>query len=130
MKKHEHKIRVRYAETDAMGVVHHSVHYIWFEVGRMEFCRANGLDYRDMEKERIGMVVVEANCAYKAPAKFDDELTIHTSLESMSGKTAVFNYEITRDSDGKLIATGKTVHVSVTFDGKVVPIPDKFILDK
>ncbi len=129
MKTHKHKIRVRYAETDAMGVVHHAVHYIWFEIGRMELCRAEGLDYKEVEKEGIGFVVAEANCTYKASALFDDELTVHTTLESMGEKTAIFTYKITRDHDNKLIAIGKTVHVCVTFEGKTVPIPNKFKLE-
>lgn len=125
MAVHEHKIRVRYAETDAMGVVHHSVHYIWFEIGRLEFCRARGLDYRELENEGIGLVVVEANCKYRAPAHFDEELILKTSLESVDHNKAFFSYEIERD--GKVLAVGKTAHISVNFDGEVTDIPPKYL---
>src|ERR1700736_3420988 len=79
----ETRLRVRYAETDKMGVVYHANHFIWFEIGRVEFLRQLGFSYRDMEeKDRCFIAVVDARCRYKAPARYDDEITVRTHLKN------------------------------------------------
>ena len=93
----ETTVRVRYAETDQMGVVYHANYLVWFEVGRVEFIRALGLDYREMEREHgVGIAVVEANCRYRAPARYDDLLTVRTRMVGVRGSVIRFSYAIHR----------------------------------
>ncbi|HLH09766.1 MAG TPA: thioesterase family protein, partial [Terriglobales bacterium] len=88
-------LRVRYAETDQMGVVYYANYLVWFEVGRTEFCRQHGFEYRDMEREDgLCIIVAEAQCRYKAPARYDDEILIKTRLTAVRRRVLVFGYEI------------------------------------
>ena len=122
---HETQIRVRYAETDKMGVVHHANYLVWFELGRSEFCRSKGFSYRDMEdKDNALMVVAEAYCRYKAPAYYEDELTIRTRVEEMRSRTLRFVYEIFRAGDNTLLAEGETLHVVTDNNKKVRSLPE------
>jgi acyl-CoA thioester hydrolase len=120
-------IRVRYAETDQMGVVYHSHYLIWFEVGRTEFCRQRGFAYRDMEREDgLCIIVAEVRCRYHAPARYDDEIEILTRLVSMRRRVITFRYEVRRAADSELLAEGETVHVITDLSGRPRALPEKY----
>jgi acyl-CoA thioester hydrolase len=103
---------VRYAETDQMGVVYYANYLVWFEVGRAAWCRARGFVYRDLEVQHDRMMLVaEATCRYKAPARYDDDILIRTAAGSSTDKVIRFVYEIRNHRTGQLLATGETVHV-------------------
>lgn len=124
---HEALLRVRYAETDKMGVVYHANYLIWFEIGRTEFCRARGFSYRDMEEnEDSFLVVVESYCRYKAPAYYDDVLMVRTHITELRRRSLRFGYEIVRESDGTIIAEGETGHVVTDANGRVRSMPPGF----
>jgi acyl-CoA thioester hydrolase len=122
----ETRVRVRYAETDQMGVVYHSNYLIWFEVGRVEFIRQLGLNYKQMEEEGCGIAVVDVHVRYKAPARYDDELLIETRLLAARGAVVRFGYRILRVSDGLLLCEGETMHVVVGMDMKKRSLPLKY----
>jgi len=120
---HEALLRVRYAETDKMGVVYHANYLIWFEIGRTEFCRARGFSYRDMEEnENSFLVVAESYCRYKAPAYYDDELVVRTHITELRRRSLRFGYEIIRVPDGTVIAEGETGHVVTDANGRVLMV--------
>jgi len=124
---HEALLRVRYAETDKMGVVYHANYLIWFEIGRTEFCRARGFSYRDMEEsENAFLVVVESYCRYKAPAYYDDVLIVRTHITELRRRSLRFGYEIVREADGVVIAEGETGHVVTDANGRVRTFPAGF----
>jgi len=124
----EVNIRVRYAETDQMGVVYHANHFIWFEVGRVEFLRQLGFSYREMEeKDGCCIAVVDARCRYKAPARYDDEITVRTRLKNVRDSLVHFGYELLRVSDGVLLAEGETTHIDTDSQMKVRAIPEKYM---
>jgi acyl-CoA thioester hydrolase len=121
------RVRVRYAETDQMGVVYHANYLVWFEVGRVELMRRRGLDYKRMEiEEGCGIAVVEATARYKAPARYDDELIVETTVTMVRGPVIRFAYRIVRVEDGLLLCEGETVHVTVGRDMKRRPLPKKY----
>jgi acyl-CoA thioester hydrolase len=121
----ESRFRVRYAETDQMGVVYYANYFIWMEVGRADFCRQSGFNYRDMEKDDQAFIaVVEANCRYQAPAKYDEEVTVQTQLARMSRRVLEFTYVI-RNHTG-VLAEGRTVHVVTGPDGKAKSMSDRY----
>ena len=123
----ETRVRVRYAETDQMGVVYHANYLIWFEVGRVEFIRQIGLDYRSMEQEDGAMIaVVEARARYKAPARYDDELIIRTHLAGVHGSVVRFTYAVLRAADGLLLCEGETVHLVVGRDMRRRTMPARY----
>ncbi len=123
---HEAQVRVRYAETDQMGVVYHANYLVWFEVGRAELMRALGMEYKDLEREGCGIAVVEAMCKYRAPAKYDDELKVRTRVIGARGPVVRFGYEVVRVADGVTLCTGYTVHVVVGADMKKRTMPEKY----
>ena len=124
---HETPVRVRYAETDRMGVVYHANYLVWFEIGRTEFCRARGFAYRDMEEAGDAfLVVAEVYCRYKAPAHYDDDLVVRTHITELRRRSVRFGYEIIRAADGQIIAEGETGHVVTDGDGRVRSMPDKY----
>lgn len=124
----EVKIRVRYAETDQMGVVYHANHFVWFEVGRVEFLRQLGFSYRDMEnQDGCHIAVVDARCRYKAPARYDDEVIVRTQLRNVRESLVHFGYELLRATDGLLLAEGETTHVVIDREMKKTPIPEKYM---
>ena len=124
---HETEVRVRYAETDAQGIVHNANYLVWFEVGRSEFCRSKGFSYKQMEDEEDAlMVVAESYCRYKSPAFYEDVLTIRTKVGEVRSRSLAFVYEIFRASDDTLIAEGETLHVVTDKDKKVRVIPDAY----
>lgn len=123
----ETEIRVRYAETDKMGIVHNSNYLIWFEIGRSEFCRARGFSYLEMEeKEDALMVVAESYCRYKSPAHYEDVLTIRTQVADVRSRSLRFLYEIFRAADNKLLAEGETLHVVTNKDKRVRSLPENY----
>jgi acyl-CoA thioester hydrolase len=122
------RIRVRYAETDQMGVVYYANFFIWFEVGRVELLRQLGFHYKQMEAEDdCHIPVVEANCRYKSPARYDDELLLETSVLAMRRSVIKFGYRLLRPADDKLLAEGETTHVIVDRSMQKVPLPDKYV---
>jgi acyl-CoA thioester hydrolase len=123
----ETTVRVRYAETDQMGLVYYGNYFTWFEVGRVELCRQLGFEYKQMEIEDDSFIVVaEASCRYKRPARFDDQITIRTRVTESQRRTVRFGYEILNAVSGELIATGETVHVICDHTGKPKSLPDKY----
>ena len=127
LKAVEARVRVRYAETDQMGVVYHANYLVWFEVGRVEFIRALGLDYKSMElEEGCAIAVVDVSLRYKVPARYDDELRIETRLLAARGPVVRFGYRILREADAVLLCEGETVHVAVGMDMKRRPLPKRF----
>ena len=124
---HESVVRVRYAETDKMGIVYYANYLIWFEIGRTDFCRARGFAYRDMEEnDDAFLVVAESYCRYKAPAYYDDELLVRTHITELRRRSLRFGYEIVRASDGQVIAEGETGHVITDSTGRVRSIPEGY----
>jgi acyl-CoA thioester hydrolase len=123
----ETTIRVRYAETDQMGVVYHGNFFTWFEVGRVELCRHLGFEYKQMEIEDDSYIVVaEAQCRYKKPAHFDDVLVIRTRVTQSQRRTMHFAYEVSNSATGELIATGETTHVICDRRGRPKSLPEKY----
>jgi acyl-CoA thioester hydrolase len=127
----EARVRVRYAETDQMGVVYHANYLVWFEVGRVEFIRQLGMDYKDMEQEDDALIAVaEVTARYKAPARYDDELIVRTSLVGLRGPIVRFRYVVVRVGDGDAAETvlceGETVHFVVGRDMKRREMPAKY----
>jgi len=121
-------IRVRYAETDQMGVVYHANHFVWFEVGRVEFFRQLGFSYKDMEQQYgCHIAVVDARCRYKAPARYDDEVVVRTQLKNARESMVHFGYELVRAADELLLAEGETMHVVIDREMKKTPIPEKYM---
>jgi acyl-CoA thioester hydrolase len=123
----ETRVRVRYAETDQMGVVYHANYLIWFEVGRVEYIRQLGLDYKSMEREEgCGIAVVDVSVRYKAPARYDDELVVQTRLIAARGVLIRFGYKIVREVDGVVLCEGETVHVVVDTEMKKRSLPQRY----
>jgi acyl-CoA thioester hydrolase len=121
------RVRVRYAETDQMGVVYHANFLIWMEVGRVEYWRAAGLRYRDMEKDDgILLVVAEVNCRYLSPAVYDEEVIIRTSIAEASPRLIRFEYELLAAEGGRRLATGYTKHVFCGTDRRPTKVPRKY----
>lgn len=124
---HETEIRVRYAETDKMGIVHHANYLIWFESGRSEFCRARGFSYKEMEeKDNALMVVAESYCRYKSPAHYDEVLIIRTKVGDVRSRSLRFLYEVIRPEDQVVIAEGETLHVVTDENKKVRSLPEAY----
>ena len=124
----ETRLRVRYAETDQMGVVYHSNHFIWFEVGRVELLRQLGFSYRDMESEDGRFIAVaEAKCRYRAPARYDDEIVVRTELLNVRDSVVHFGYELRRAQDGAVLAEGETIHIVTGADMKTAVLPEKYL---
>ena len=124
----ETRVRVRYAETDQMGVVYHANHFIWFEVGRVEFLRQVGFSYKDMEREdNCFIAVVDARCRYKAPALYDDEILVRTWLKNIRESVIHFGYELLRASDRTLLAEGETTHIVADAQMRKTALPEKYM---
>jgi len=124
---HDAKVRVRYAETDQMGVVYHANFFVWFEVGRVELMRALGVEYKKMEKEDdCHIVVADARCRYHHSARYDEELRVRTRITESKNRVVVFSYEVIRDSDGKVLAHGETTHVICGGNGHPKLLPEKY----
>ncbi|QNI37905.1 acyl-CoA thioesterase [Edaphobacter albus] len=123
----ESRLRVRYAETDQMGVVYHANYLVWFEVGRVDFIRTLGMDYRSMEREDgLGIAVVDVSARYKSPARYDDELIVETRLLAARGPVIKFGYRIVKAADRAILCEGETVHVVVGKDMQKRTLPEKY----
>jgi acyl-CoA thioester hydrolase len=124
----ETRLRVRYAETDQMGVVYHSNHFIWFEVGRVELLRQLGFSYRDMERQDNRFIAVaEAKCRYRAPVRYDEEVLIRTELLNVRDSVVHFGYQLRRVEDGTLLAEGETTHIVTDGTMKIAALPEKYL---
>ena len=124
----ETRLRVRYAETDQMGVVYHSNHLIWFEVGRVELMRQMGFSYRDLERDDGRFIAVaEVKCRYRAPVYYDEEVVVRTRLKSVRTSVVVFSYELVRAQGETLLAEGETTHIVTDSSMKIVPLPEKYL---
>ena len=119
----ETTLRVRYAETDAMGIVYHTNYLIWFEVGRGEYSRATGTDYRHWEEAGLALPVTEVSCRYLSSARYGDMVVVSTWVEEMRSRMITFGYEARMQETGKVLATGKTIHVCVNREGQAAQIP-------
>jgi acyl-CoA thioester hydrolase len=123
----ESRVRVRYAETDQMGVVYHANYLVWFEIGRVDFIRTLGMDYGAMEREDgVGIAVVDLSARYKAPARYDDELVIETRLLRVRGPIIRFGYRVVRVEDDLLLCEGETTHIVVDKEMKRARLPAKY----
>lgn len=119
------RVRVRYAETDRMGVVYYANHFVWFEVGRTEWLRATGWSYREMELDGVSLPVIEAHCEYRLPARYDDEIEIRTRATLLSPVRIRFDYELIRLPEGAATALGYTVHAAVDGSGRPCRLPSR-----
>jgi acyl-CoA thioester hydrolase len=124
---HETRIRVRYAETDQMGVVYYANYLVWMEVARVELCKRCGFNYRDMERDDgVLLAVAEASCRYVSPATFDDEVIVRTWIKEPSPKMVTFCYDMRLSEDGRKLATGYTRHVFLARDFRPARLPEKY----
>jgi acyl-CoA thioester hydrolase len=121
------RIRVRYAETDRMGVVYYANYLVWFEVGRTDWLRQCGWSYREMEADGFTLPVVAVHCDYRESARYDDELDIRTDGIKLSPVRVRFEYQVVRAADGALLAEGHTVHASLDPSGKPRRLPERVI---
>ena len=118
-------LRVRYAETDKMGVVYYANYLVWFEVARADLLRSLGWTYREMEIAGISLPVIEAHCQYLRPARYDDEIDVKTEGRMLSPVRMEFQYQVIRKTDQTIAAEGKTVHAAVDAAGKTCRLPDR-----
>jgi acyl-CoA thioester hydrolase len=116
-------LRVRYAETDKMGVVYYANYLVWFEVARADLLRSLGWTYREMETAGVSLPVIEAHCNYQRPARYDDEIEVRTEGQMLSAVRMRFNYVVARGEDGVVSAAGHTVHAAVDSAGRPCRLP-------
>ena len=127
MQSHQTRVRVRYAETDQMGVVYYANYLVWMEVARVELCKALGFRYRDMELEDgVMLAVIEAQCRYLHPARFDEEVIIETRIAEANSRVVEFGYEMRLADNGRKLATGSTRHIFCNREMKPVRMPEKY----
>ena len=142
MRSHAHKrglvndtvaeldLRVRYAETDRMGVVYYANYFVWFEMGRSEYCRQLGFQYLDLEELGYRLVVAEAHCTYRSPARYDDVVTVRTALHNLERRLLTFRYHVVRKKwvamPAETLVEGETTHLCIDAAGKIKSIPDPF----
>jgi acyl-CoA thioester hydrolase len=123
----ETAVNVRYAETDQMGIVYYANYLVWFEVGRGAWCKANGFRYTEMEsRDKHYLIVAEASCRYKTPARFEDRIIVRTTLARASDRVIRYRYEIRRENDGELLATGETAHVVTDLNHRPARLPERY----
>lgn len=118
--------RVRFVETDLMGVVHHTNYLRWFEMGRVEYLRQCGIDLNEMQKDGYLFPITDVTCKYKNSAHFDDEYEVQTTLTAFSRAKIVFSYSVVRKKDGTIFVTGTSQNVFTTLEGKVARIPEPY----
>jgi acyl-CoA thioester hydrolase len=126
MRSVEIAVRVRYAETDQMGIVYHSHYAVWFEIGRTEFCRAGGLPYRELERSGLLIPVIGLQCKYRRPARYDDDLRVRTTLPELSARGLTFEYEVL-DREEHAMADGSTRHIFADIHGKPRRAPESVL---
>jgi len=119
------RVRVRYAETDQMGVVYYANYFVWFEVGRTDLLRTLGGTYRELEADGLFLPVIEAACTYAQPSRYDDDLEIRTTGRILSPVRVEFQYEVVRLADQRTTATGRTVHAALNGRGKPCRLPER-----
>ena len=119
------RVRVRYAETDQMGVVYHANFFVWFEVGRTDLLRGSGWSYKELESDGVSLPVIDAHCEYRQPARYDDELDIRTRGTIASPVRVQFEYEVVRPADGLSLAVGRTMHAALDKDGRPCRLPER-----
>ena len=119
------RIRVRYAETDKMGVVYYANYFVWFEVGRTDLLRQSGWTYREMEIDGVALPVIEAQCTYRESAEYDDVIEVRTSGAMLSPVRVQFTYEVVRMADAATLATGTTVHATLDRNGRPCRLPPR-----
>ncbi|MEQ1884399.1 MAG: acyl-CoA thioesterase [Bryobacteraceae bacterium] len=123
----EARLRVRYAETDQMGVVYYANYLVWMELGRVEYCRAAGIRYRDIEVEDgVFLAVAESHCRYLAPARYDDEISVITSVSDANARLIRFDYVIQDLTTGRKLATGYTKHIWCGRDMRPTKLPERY----
>jgi acyl-CoA thioester hydrolase len=123
----ETPLNVRYAETDQMGIVYYANYLVWFEVGRVAWCKAKGFHYAEMEaKEKRLMVVAEAGCRYKSPARFGEEIMVRTFLAKATDRVIRYRYEIRAKKSGRVLATGTTAHIVTDPEFRPARLPDGY----
>jgi acyl-CoA thioester hydrolase len=122
----ETRLRVRYAETDQMGVVYHANYFVWMEMGRVELCRSMGVRYRDMEDDGVLLTVAEVSCRYMHPARYDEEVLVRAAITQVSPRLVRFGYEIMSNESHKTLATGSTTHVFCGRDLLPCKLPAKY----
>jgi acyl-CoA thioester hydrolase len=128
VRSHETSFRVRYGETDQMGVVYYANYLIWMELGRAEYCRAAGIRYRDMEVEDgVLLAVVEAHCRYLRPARYDEEIAVKTWVAKANPRMVEFEYEIRNAESGVQLASGSTRHMFLGQGMRPVKLPEKYL---
>ena len=120
-------VRVRYAETDQMGVAYYANYFIWFEVGRAEFCRKKGFIYADLEKEGYRLAVTDARCHYRSSARYDDPLVVRTRLKELNKRMIGFIYQILRKDPEEVIAEGETRHICLDSNNRPKSLPETFL---
>lgn len=124
----ESRVKVRYAETDQMGMAYYANYLVWFEVGRSQYCVDRGFSYRDMERETgLFLTVAEARCRYRRPARYEDELVVRTWVSQLTRRTVRFNYEIVMADGGDSVAVGETLHVLSTPQGRPSSFPEHYL---
>jgi acyl-CoA thioester hydrolase len=123
----ETKVRVRYAETDAMGIVYHTNYIIWFEVGRGEFIRQRGGTYREVEEHGLYLPVTEVDARFVAPARYDDVVVVRTSVAEVRSRTVTMYYEVLMQDTGQLLVTGHTKHLCTDREGHIRRLPGDLI---
>lgn len=127
MTEKETRVRVRYAETDQMGVAYYANYFVWMELGRVEYCRSNGLRYKDMEdNDGVLLAVVEARCRYSHPARYDEEVTIRTRVVEANSRMVRFGYEMSSSESGRKLAAGATGHIFCGRDMRPMRLPAKY----
>jgi acyl-CoA thioester hydrolase len=119
------RLRVRYAETDKMGVVYYANYFVWFEVARTDLLRALGWSYREMEHAGVSLPVIDARCEYKRPARYDDEIEVRTTGRMLSPIRMQFDYEVVRVDDGSVAACGHTIHAALDPAGRPCRLPGR-----
>ena len=127
MGKHETFLRVRYAETDQMGVVYHANYLVWMEIGRVELVRARGVNYKQFEEtEGLLLSVIETRCRYVRPARFDDEIVVRTEIINSNPRTVEFSYQICGAATGQILATGATRHMWLNRAMRPAKLPERY----
>lgn len=121
------RLRVRFAETDQMGVAHHSAYVIWLEAARVEWLRERGLSYRELEDAGVSLAVSTLSLVYRHSARFDDEIAVDVTLQEVRSRRLVIAYRLMRVADGALLATATTTHIATDRRGRAVRIPDDWL---
>lgn len=127
VEQHRIRLRVRYAETDQMGVVYHANYLVWMEIGRVELVRSRGINYKDLEqREGLFLAVVDVGCRYFSPARYDQEIIVGTEVVKSNSRTVEFAYDIRAAEGNKLLAQGRTRHIWVNRDMRPARLPEQY----